>query len=290
MTENKFSPFMTRPRKGCVILRVLLSVCLAIMLGFVFVPAASGNQDAMERADLLYAEGSMESLRLSAKIYNTVSENRPGSYQAAWKGARSTRRITRLAVVGEVNDLERISETYGKQGMKMAQKAIELNPRGVEGHFYYAVNVGGYAKGASIWAVLNENLKDKARKHLKKAYDINKGYNEFVLVMHMGLYYEVLPWFAGRDREKALEHYREALHLMPEDARYMPQLKVLAGNLMLEQGVEEKKAERLLRETAESGSDYFSSKAREALSEHGKDLAETSDDQKVFKGSLSHSR
>lgn len=268
MTENNLSVFINMPHKGIIMLRAFL-VCLVITLGFVSTPAAAENRDTLARADLLFAEGTMDSLKLSSKIYKRVAQKRPDSYQAAWKGARSSRRITRMAVIQELDNLDQICASYGKQGMNMAQKAIDLKPQGVEGHFYYAVNVGGYAKGASIWAILKEGLKDKARKHLNEAYNIDKGYNDFVLVMHMGLYYEVLPWYAGQDKEKALEHYFEALRLMPEDARYMSQLRVLAGELMLEQGVEEKKAERLLRKTAESESHYFNTQAREVLAEYG---------------------
>lgn len=193
-----------------------------------------------------------------------------------------------MAVIRELDNLEKICVTYGKQGMKMAQEAIKLNPVGVEGHFYYAVNVGGYAKGASIWAILSEGLKGKAQKHLKKAYQIDKGYNQFVLVMHMGLYYEILPWFSGQDKDKAIEFYREALRLMPEDGLYRPQLHVLAGKLMLAEGIDETWAMRLLRETAESGIDYFSGKAREILAEHGVAFPKGADKKEVSLGAMSY--
>lgn len=287
MRKNNLAIFIAMPPKVAIMLKTFF-LCLVIMLGSVSIPTAAESRDSMARADRLYAEGSMDSLKLSVKLYNQVAEKRPDSYQASWKGARSSRKITRIAVTQKLIDMKELCVSYGKQGMKMAQDAIDNKPEEVEGHFYYAVNVGGYAKGASIWTILNKNLKDKARNHLEKAYRINKEYNDFVVVMHMGFYYELLPWFAGQDKGKALEFYRKALGLMPEDARYRPQLHLLAGTLMLNQGVEENRAKRLLQEAVDSDSDYFSSKAREILAEHGEGIRKTTDGQRAFRESVSH--
>ncbi|MFP3980882.1 MAG: hypothetical protein ACLFUY_05755 [Desulfobacterales bacterium] len=268
MTKKHFTVFIQLFNKRALMRKAFLA-CLVIMLGILNTPAAAQEQDAMHRADLLYAEGSMDSLKESVTRYKQIGQQHPDSYEAFWKASRSCRVITRMAVIGELDNLEEIGATFGKQGMELAQKAIALEPEKVEGHYYYAVNVGGYAKGASIWSILSEGLKDKAQKHLKKAYEIDREYNGFVLLMHMGLYYEVLPWYAGQDKDKALEHYREALLLMPEQSPYRSQLHVLAGKLMLVQGVEKNRGRQLLRKAAESDSRYFSNKALEILAEHG---------------------
>ncbi|MCF8095330.1 MAG: hypothetical protein K9J79_08220 [Desulfobacteraceae bacterium] len=269
MTRKYFTVFIQTLNKRAMMLKVFL-VCLLIVLGLLTLPAAAAHeQDALYKADLLYAERSMDSLKQSVTLYKQITQQHPDSYEAFWKASRSCRVIARMAVIGELDNLEQICKSFGKQGMELAQKAIALEPEKVEGHFYYAVNVGGYAKGASIWSILSEGLKDKAQKHLKKAYEIDIKYNGFVLLMHMGLYYEVLPWYAGQDKAKALEHYREALRLMPRQSLYRPQLHVLAGKLMLDQGVEETKARQLLRQAAASDSSYFSRKASEILAEHG---------------------
>ncbi|MFW6011707.1 MAG: hypothetical protein ACOC8R_01340 [Desulfosalsimonas sp.] len=248
-----------------------LSFLIILTIVFVFAGTSTGekNSTTMTMGDKLYAEGSMESLRQSVEIYKQITKDDPQSYEASWKTARSCRKITRMAVIGELNDLKQICLQYGKLGMEMAQRATEMEPDKVEGHYYYAVNVGGYAKGANILSVLGKGLKEKARQSLEKAYKIDKEYEGYVLLMHIGLYYEVLPWFAGRDEEKALEHYLEALRLMPADAPYRPQLHVLAGKLMLERGVEKDRARQILQETAESGIEYFSRKARKILAESG---------------------
>ncbi|MFP4194865.1 MAG: hypothetical protein ACOCQI_04765 [Desulfosalsimonas sp.] len=268
MTKKHFTVLIQTLNKRAVMHMAFLA-CLVIMLGLLNTTAAAREQEKLDRADLLYAEGSMDSLKQSVTLYKQIARQHPDSYEAFWKASRSCRVITRMAVIGELDDAEKVGESFGKQGMELAQKAIALEPEKVEGHLYYAVNVGGYAKGASIWAILSQGLKDKAHKHLKKAYDIDRQYDGFVLLMHMGLYYEVLPWYAGQDKGKALEHYREALRLMPEKSPYRTQLHILAGKLMLDQGVEKDKAKRLLREAAASDSSYFSSMASEILAEQG---------------------
>ena len=268
MKKNRFAEFFQKLNKRALIGKAFLA-CFVVMLGFFNTPAAARQPDALTRADLLYAKGTMDSLRQSVALYKQAAQHQPDSYEAFWKAARSCRVIVRKAVIDELADLEQIGAAFGKQGMELAEKAIALEPEKVEGHYYYAVNVGGYAKGASIWSIIREGLKDKAQKHLNKAYEIDRKYNGFVLLMHMGLYYEVLPWFAGRDTDKALEFYREALLLMPEQSLYRSQLLVLAGKLMLDQGVEENRARQLLRKVAESDSRYFRSKALKILAEHG---------------------
>ncbi|MFP4452211.1 MAG: hypothetical protein ACLFPI_02450, partial [Desulfobacterales bacterium] len=214
MTKKFFTLLIQTLNKQAGMLMAFLA-CLVIMVGFLNTPAAAQEQEKLHRANLLYAEGSMDSLKQSVTLYKQIAQQHPNSYEAFWKASRSCRVIIRMAVIGELDNLEEIGASFGKQGMDLAQKAIALEPEKVEGHYYYAVNVGGYAKGASIWSILSEGLKDKAQKHLKKAYEIEREYNGFVLLMHMGLYYEVLPWYAGRDKDKALEYYREALILLP---------------------------------------------------------------------------
>lgn len=269
MTKNRLAGWISGQFRPVFILSIFF-MCLLLLSGVAGSANAGQSVDEMMAdADRLFAEGTMDSLKASAELYRQAAQQRPGSYEALWKGARACRTITRLAVIRELKDLKELSAVYGRQGMEMAEKAVALEPEKVEGHFYYAVNVGGYAKGVSIWTIFREGLKAKASEHLHKAYSIDKGYEDFVLVMHMGLYYEVLPWFAGQDKEKALKHYLEALRLMPADAAYRPQLHVLAGKLMLDQGVEEELARRILRETANSNVEYFSGKARQILSEYG---------------------
>ncbi|MCF8030975.1 MAG: TRAP transporter TatT component family protein [Desulfohalobiaceae bacterium] len=243
-------------------------LCLLLLIGILCGPATAWSGDMLAKADRLYANGTTVSLKQAVKRYKRVAAENPESYEARWKGARACRSLSEQAKLRETENWKDICAEYGKQGMKLAKEAVELRPQGVEGHYFYGVCVGSYSDGVSIFTALSEGLKDKTRTHLKKAYELDKRYNDATPPMALGRYYEVLPWLAGQDKDKALEYYREALRLMPGDSPHRPKLHVYAGRLMLDQGVEEKRARRLLREAAESSDPHFSDKAREILEEN----------------------
>ena len=54
-----------------------------------------------------------------------------------------------------------ICAEYGKEGMKYGEKAIQLNPGGVEGHYYYGLSVGIYSDGVSVFTALKEGAQGK---------------------------------------------------------------------------------------------------------------------------------
>lgn len=246
-------------RIGCVTLMVLLAVVL-------WGPSA-GAGNKLAQAEDLEAEGGLDNLKQAVQLYRQAAEENPQSYAARWEGARACRETAEQAKLREVEDWKDICAEYGKQGMELAKEAMELRPEGVEGHYYYGVCVGSYSDGVSIFTALGEGLKGKTQKHLKKAYELDKRFNDATPAMALGRFYEVLPWLAGRDKDKALEYYREALRLMPEESPYRPKLHVYAGGLMLDLGEDEQKAGQLLREAAESDDPHYSEKARELLAE-----------------------
>jgi hypothetical protein len=244
------------------------SVFLVLVLAlFMSIPQA-GAKDSLSRAAELEAKGGMDNLKEAVRVYKQAAKENPQSYEARWMGARACRKIAKQAKLEELEDWKDICADYGKQGMELAAEAVELRPEGVEGHFYYGICVGSYSDGVSIFTALSEGLKDKTRNHLQKAYELNKRYNDATPVMALGRFYEVLPWLAGQDKAKALEYYREALRLMPEDSPYRPELHVFAGRLMLDRGEDRDRARQLLKRAANSSDPYYSEKAEEVLREY----------------------
>jgi len=234
---------------------------------FLCAPGAAA-EDILSRAEALEAQEEMDKLKEAVELYAKAAEEAPKSYEARWKGARACRKTAKLAKLREAEGWKDLSAEYGKKGMELAKEAVELEPEGVEGHFFYGVCVGSYSDGVSIFTALGEGLKGKTKKHLRKAYELDKRFQDATPVMALGRFHEVLPWLAGRDKGKALELYREALELMPEDSPFRPELQVFAGRLMLDQGEEEERAKRLLREVADSDDPYYSEKASEVLEDY----------------------
>lgn len=255
-------------------MRWVYSSSLLLVLGLLFsFPSTALAQDSLSEANRLYKEATtgdvdMEKLKQSVELYQEVTQEQPENYEAWWKGARASREYADKSRIREKENWEDIAVEYGQLGMEMAQEAIELNPQGVEGHYFYGVSVGSYSDGVSVVTAWREGLSDKTHEHLTRAYEIDKEYNDATPPMALGRYFEVLPWIAGQDKDKALDYYREALELMPEDSPHRPNLHVWAGRLMLDMGEEEERARNLLGMAAESEHDYYSSRAQEILDEY----------------------
>lgn len=92
---------------------------------------------------------------------------------------------------------------YGIIARKYADKAVEINPQGVEGHYYNALAIAIYAYGKSIIKAIMEGLDSKYVTHLKKAMEIKKGYGNGTIFSAYGRYWYTLPW-PKRDLKKSL--------------------------------------------------------------------------------------
>jgi tetratricopeptide (TPR) repeat protein len=228
---------------------------------------SAGTADLLRQADLAYAANTPGSIQESLSLYEQVLEERPHSFEANWKAARAARFVAETAKRRGVDNWEGICSRFGKKGMEYASKAIELRPERVEGHFYYGLSVGNYADGVSIFTAIGQGLKGKTQTHLEKAVEIDKTYEQATPVLALGRFWEILPW-PMRDRDKALDLYREAQDLIPEDSRFRQELQVYLGGLLLDMGDHAQEARNLLQEAARGESAYFRDWAGRILQEH----------------------
>jgi hypothetical protein len=77
--------------------------------------------------------------------------------------------------------------------MKYGDKAIALNPNGIEGNFWYGLSVGNYSDSVSVITALKEGLKDKTQKSFEKSYQVNKMYNYGGPIKALDRFWFVLP-------------------------------------------------------------------------------------------------
>ena len=117
-------------------------------------------------------------------------------------------------VISESQDLtsseSRSLLDLGTLGRKYADKAVELNPNGVEGHYYNAMSIATYAFGKSIVKALLEGLGSKYQEHLDKAIEINKDFMDGYIYLAYGRYWYKLPW-PKRSIKKSMSALRTAL-------------------------------------------------------------------------------
>jgi len=227
-------------------------------------------QDPIKKADNIFEQAGYQNLQKfkeALPLYKEALKENPKSYEANWKTARCCREYAKYSKQNKVEGWEDICAKFGKKGMEYAKKAIKIEPEKLEGHFYYGLSVGNYSDGVGIITAVKEGLKEKTKKHLTKAYEINKNYHDATTTLALGRYWQVLPlWYD--DPDKALELYKEANRLMPEDSKYRPELHVYMGKLMLDEGINEDKARKMLKKARNSDDPYFSERAQKILAEY----------------------
>jgi len=250
------------------------------ILGILFLLVGQAPQifaqasEGIKTADALYHKfletKDLEILKKALYEYKKIADANPSSYEANWKTAMACREYADNSKKQGVPNWKEICKKYGKMGMEYAEKAIKLNPSEIEGHLYYGLCVGSYADAVSVLTALKEGLKGKTRKALEKAYNINKNYQDGLPAFALGRFWEVLPWYAGRDKKKALKYYEEAYKIMPENSRFRPELLYDYGKLLITTKKDKTKGIELLELAANSNDQYFSKMAKKALEKYKK--------------------
>lgn len=108
----------------------------------------------------------------------------------------------------------------GVLSRKYADKAVALNPQGVEGHFYSALGISLYAFGKSIVKALMEGLGPKYEGQLDEAIRINRDYDAGGLYSAYGRYWYTLPW-PKRNLKKSLQDILLAVKYSPINAQML---------------------------------------------------------------------
>jgi len=119
----------------------------------------------------------------------------------------------------------------GLEGMHYAKKAVELNPRGVEGHYYYTLTLGQYSIGISIIKALAKGLGPQYEEHIEKALEIDRNYDNAGPLRAIGRYWYKVPW-PKRNLEKSIHYLKEAVVTAPINARghvYLAESYLKAG-------------------------------------------------------------
>lgn len=147
--------------------------------------------------------------------YLVRKPNIPKNYDVAWKTARLVYFIGNYGY-GEKEFLDTES---GAQlfyyGIAAAQKATELNGKGIEGYYWYAYCQSAYGRAKSVLAMA-ANAND-AMPALRKAIELNPSYGNYGAERMLGFYYQEIPVIFGGSEDKALELIKSAVAKAPQD-------------------------------------------------------------------------
>lgn len=245
--------------------RIGISLLIFVLLG---IPSYLLAADFIQQGDALYNKGGMENFKKSIPLYLKAVQENPNSYEANWKCARANRDYGERAKRNSVKGWKEICAKYGKEGMKYAEKAITLNPKKPDGHYYYGLSAGIYSDGVSIITALREGLKDKTQSSFEKVYALDKMYDKAGSILALGRFWTVLPW-PLRDYDKAMKYIREyeATEFFDDPP---PDGPIFLAELLLKIGGDKNKAEakKLLNFAAKSDEKYYRDWANRLLKEY----------------------
>jgi tetratricopeptide (TPR) repeat protein len=202
----------TRVARPAAVAVAILCWCAAA------VAAEGGPGAAIEKLDRLWAERASPDAVARAVTLGTRSvAEHPSSYDLAWRVARIYWRKGDLTT----NKAQR-RETYAT-ARRYAEAAVKLDPKHVEGHCYYALTTGDYGGTLDLFAAARERIGAIFEREMKRAYDINRDFDNGIPMLALGRYYFELPW-PLRDLDKSCRYLEELKQRHPD---------VLLGRLFL---------------------------------------------------------
>lgn len=234
----------------------LFLIILALLGVFSFVSLAN---ETIAQADELFNKGDLDSIFESIPLYVMAVEANPDSYEANWKCARAHREYADHALEGEYEGWKDICKEHGKIGMEYAEKAKELEPEKIEGHYYFGLSAGTYSDGVSILKALKEGLKGKTQKAFYKAYDIDKMYDIGGPMLAIGRFWHKLP-FPLRNKRRSEKYFKEHHKYFPDD----PEGLVYYAELLIDRR-KKKEAKPLLEKAIMGDEPFYSKLAKEML-------------------------
>jgi len=234
---------------------LLIFIC-ALFVVFSFTSLAD---DTLAQADALFKKGDIASILESIPLYIRAVEANPNSYEANWKCARAHREYANLNLEQELEGWKDVCKKYGKDGMRYGEKAKELEPEKIEGHYYYGLCVASYSDGVSILKALKEGLKGSTQKAFYKAYEIDKMFEDGGPILAIARFWHQLP-FPLRNKRRAQKYFEEHHKYFPDD----PQGLVYFAELLIDR--RKKDEARPLLEKAVAGDEpYYSNLAKKLL-------------------------
>jgi hypothetical protein len=134
----------------------------------------------------------------------------PGDYDLLWRMARWN-----FWCSGDPRRSQDERNKLAKTSWDLAERAVAVNPGGVQGHFFAAAAMGQYALGIGVLRALAQGIEGKFTRHLREAQRIDPNFAHGGIAVAWGRYYARLPW-PKYDEKKATAAYRRALAINPD--------------------------------------------------------------------------
>jgi len=117
------------------------------------VQAGWGDDGFVARFDAVLAERDDPSVsrELDGLVSKSLDEG-TSDFQVLWRAS-----FYKSWIADGTSD-RRLKKAWGQEAWSLAERAIKVDPRAVEGHHYSALGIGVYSQGISIFAALRKGL------------------------------------------------------------------------------------------------------------------------------------
>jgi hypothetical protein len=177
-------------------------------------PSSPEVAKLLAEADKLWpdrdAPGSMDAIK--AKL-DQAEKLAPGDYGVLWRLSRWY-----FWISDDPKMPEEQKSRLGKNGWDYGDRATQANPAGVEGWFFATGGIGNYSLGLGVVKALLQGVEGTFLDRLKRAEQIDPGYDSGGVEVSWGRYYYELPW-PKYDGEKCERFLRKALRRNPKNVR-----------------------------------------------------------------------
>jgi hypothetical protein len=175
-----------------------MSSCILLF----YIPLLGGAL-AAQSPDALYADrANLSSARRAAAAWASDLNAHPGDFAAAWKLARAD-----YWLGGHAPEAER--RKFLEAGIEAARKAVAVEPKRPEGHFWIAANMGALAESFGIRAGLK--YRKPIREELEKVLKLDPSFMQGSADRALGRWYFKVPGLFGGSHKKAETHLRASL-------------------------------------------------------------------------------
>jgi tetratricopeptide (TPR) repeat protein len=162
--------------------------------------------EIINRADALYdARGQLENVRASVELLR--SDECANDYEAAWRLGRA------LFFLGQEAGSVEEARAQHVRGATACERAVELKPSRVEGHFWLGVNLALLARLENSFKALGYAL--RARRFLRRAVQLDPGYHAAGALRVLARLQHKLPLLLGGGQKRARANFERAINLAP---------------------------------------------------------------------------
>ena len=112
----------------------------------------------------------------------------PDNFEVAWRIARGSWWLANS------QENRSFKKALAVKAMEWAARAVEIDPRRVEGHYTHGISVGEYATCIGYGRAIVDNIVGKFETSMRKSYELDPDIDNGGPMTALGRFYYMLPW------------------------------------------------------------------------------------------------